>query len=103
MRGIMPPGDGGQEARASQDVAKGIQLDDEHAGLVDRDMAAGGALRAVDLVEFARLVPAIMAAVMVDHRGDHTSGPLEPDSRNVLHGAEAQFLANWLLNSTICT
>jgi hypothetical protein len=52
-RGVVTGLDRRQEARRSQDVADRVELDEEDALLVFRDMMAGGAFRSVRLVEHA--------------------------------------------------
>jgi hypothetical protein len=56
-----------QEARRSQDVADRVELDEEDALLVFRDMMAGRAFGSVRLVEHAGPRGAVVAAAMVDH------------------------------------
>jgi hypothetical protein len=68
----MTPGDDGKEAGRPKHVAQGVELDDEDAAAIQGNMRAASAFRAVQLVEFARLVSAIVPTSGLYHRDDHT-------------------------------
>ncbi len=68
----MPGGDHGEKAGGTQHVPQSIELYDEYAASVHGNVGAGGALRPVKLVEFARFGSEIISARTIDHGPDHT-------------------------------